>query len=103
MFDREEPPKDEVSGRGFIPGLVELWARFLGETVQGGGSRGFSHFALYLPKQRIVINGDRTREERVRNWAFGPTTTPTWTMPGVIDRADLTVLDAIARAHARVI
>ena len=98
-FDRETPSSVEVAGKGLYPGLVELWARFLFETVQGGSMRGFSEFSLWIPQLIVRVDGDMTVAHKMKQWVFGSATT---SMHGVLDevrRHDL--LDAIARCHAR--
>jgi hypothetical protein len=45
-FDIECPPNVDVCGRGLVKGLMELWARYLFETVRLDGSLGFSRFHL---------------------------------------------------------
>jgi hypothetical protein len=59
-FDRDEPARAEVEGTGVIPGLMELWASFLFETVHFGSRslgngqvepvalKGFSSFHLWF-------------------------------------------------------
>src|SRR5687768_15009963 len=43
-FDRDFPPRSEVSGRGLVEGLAQLWARHLFESVRPDGQSGFSSF-----------------------------------------------------------
>ncbi len=111
-FDRESPTSAELTGRGVIPGLMELWAKFLFETVQlsqrhhGDGvrtqeaSRGFTEFWLQFDGQGADhIDGDFACAGRIRHWIYGATR---HTMRRAIDEADQELLRTIALAHARV-
>jgi hypothetical protein len=73
LFDREFPRKMEVSGQGLVPGLAELWARHLFETVQADGQTGFSHFNLWWRQKQksIEITGAWDGMVQLRNWVFG--------------------------------
>ena len=109
-FDRECPPSVEVEGRGLVPGLIELWARFLFETVQTVSSnrngtvaqlpsRGFSEFALSVDGVAcgVSLRGSLVGAHRLKNWVFAAAADDA---AGILDRADLRVLRAVAEAHA---
>lgn len=96
-FDRECPPKIEVSGCGLVQGLIELWARYLFETVQADGQLGFSDFHLKWKRGSISIDGDREGARRLRGWLFGP---KDHTYRGYVQEADPALLGQIAHAHA---
>ena len=110
-FDRECPPSTEITGRGVVPGLVELWTRFLFETVKLSQSRsadgvwtdvgthGFADFYLQFAGARSEsIEGDWNHAAQIRGWVYG-TTQPTKTIAR--DEADVALLRTIAQAHAR--
>jgi hypothetical protein len=116
-FDRSEPASAELSGtNGRINGLVELWAKFLFETVHTGSrsvagptpgsiafvefaTRGFSEFGLFIDGVGSVrIDGDLEGGLKLRRWVFG---TVQYTLKHAIDEAKLPVLQVIARRHAR--
>ncbi len=100
-FDRECPPSTQVSGHGVIPGFVELWCRFLHETVRPEGRAGFSHFELWFDGGPIRVGFERVdfkQAATIRRWVFGslgPTT------ESVYEQADKELLHVLARAHAR--
>jgi hypothetical protein len=107
-FDREMPPTVEVTGRGLVPGLAELWARFLFETVQTASSnrdgvlekipsRGFSEFMLSNNKLHLEIAGSLVGAHRLKRWVFEA---PDATI-GILANANATRLRALAEAHAR--
>ena len=96
MFDRSDPARAEVTGRGLVPGLIELWARFLFETVQSGSSRGFSEFTLTIEGVTIDITGSLVGGQQLQRWAFPNKSS----YGGVLDGADLGVLRALAETHA---
>ncbi len=98
MFDRECPPSVDVSGRGLVLGLMELWARHLCETVRLGGSLGFSRFHLRWDQGHITIEGDWEGAVRLREWVFG---TKQHCASGYVNEADSRVLTIIATTHAR--
>jgi hypothetical protein len=87
QFDRECPPNVETSGRGLVGGLTELWRRFLFESIQPGGGRGFSRFHLSWEGGSAIVSGDRNGAARLREWAADE--------PGLLEK--------IARAHAELL
>jgi hypothetical protein len=99
-FDREMPPRIEVSGRGLVSGLAELWARHMFETVRPEGSQGFSSFDLRWRHGRVAIGGDREGARRIRGWLFGSTEI---SYDGYVERADRELLEKLAVAHAHFI
>jgi len=68
MFDRETPRMVEASGTGLVVGLVELWNRFLIETVQPSGMKGFSRFNLWWRHSSVEIEGEMPGAVRLRGW-----------------------------------
>lgn len=99
-FDRDFPPRSEVSGRGLINGLTQLWARHLFETVRPDGQSGFSSFHLKWRQGRVEIDGDREGAKRLRGWMFGKKETSS---KGYAAEADPALLKKVAVAHARLI
>jgi hypothetical protein len=94
-FDPECPRQVEVTGRGLVQGLVELWARHLFEAVQVDGRQGFSHFNLWWKQERksIEIVGDWEGQVRLRRWVYGD-------RPWVgREEGDRSLLNSIAIAH----
>jgi len=96
MFDRECPRSVEVSGRGLVKGLVELWARHLGETVRPDGSEGFARFNLWCAPRSVRIVGSLEGAARLRGWVFG-------VREGPVQKGDKRLLTKIAIAHAHLI
>jgi hypothetical protein len=107
-FDREAPVSTEVEGRGLVPGLAELWARFLFETVQtasshrDGGveeipSRGFSEFRLIADDIHLEIDGSLAGATRLKHWMFP---TPNRYL-GIVEGAESQLLRELAETHAR--
>lgn len=107
-FDREMPPSVEVEGRGLVPGLAELWARFLFETVQVASfhrdgaveeipSRGFSEFWLSGKGLRVEIDGSLVGAHRLKQWVFEA---PDPTI-GIVANANAKRLRSLAETHAR--
>ena len=109
-FDRECPPSTEITGRGVIPGLVELWARFLFETVKLAqtrsadgvwtdvGTHGFADFYIQFadaPSETIAGNWDHAVQ--IKRWVYGTEQTKTIAR----EDADVALLRTIAQAHAR--
>ena len=99
-FDREMPPRNEVSGRGLVEGLAHLWARHLFETVRPDGQSGFSYFHLRWRQGRVDIDGDREGARRLREWLFGEKET---SYEGYAAKADIALIKKIAVVHARLI
>jgi hypothetical protein len=100
-FDRDCPTSVEVSGRGLVTGLRELWARYLFETVQANGGRGFSRFSLrwsggYLSAE-AYWTGKWDGARRLRQWVFGDKSS---SHRGYVAEADGALPAIIARAHA---
>lgn len=99
-FDRDFPPRSEVSGRGLVKGLTQLWARHLFETVRPDGQSGFSTFHLKWRQERVEINGDREGGRRLRGWMFGKKES---SYKGYAAEAEPALLKRVAVAHARLI
>jgi len=100
MFDRECPPSVDVSGRGLVKGLMELWARHLFETVRPGGRRGFSRFHLRWEGEWTEIDGDWEGATRLREWVFGAKER---SRKGCVGEDDARLLETVAVAHANLI
>jgi hypothetical protein len=96
-FDRECPPSVDVSGRGLVKGLMELWARHLFETVRPGGGKGFSRFHIRWEGSWAEIDGDWEGATRLREWVFG---TKKHSRKGYVEEADAHLLEEIALTHA---
>jgi hypothetical protein len=96
MFDRETPRQVEASGRGLAKGLIELWARYLGETIRPNGSEGFSRFNLWCTPRSVEIIGNREGAVRLRGWVFG-------IQEGSVRKRNRRLLNRIAVAHTRLI
>jgi hypothetical protein len=87
LFDRECAPSVEVRGEGLVEGLMELWARFLQEGIDG-----FSHFTLsYKDHPRIDIRGGKDGLRALRGWVFRG------------ESPDASVLRTLAAAHAKLV
>lgn len=99
-FDHECPRRIDISGRGLVWGLTELWARHLYETVQANGRRGFSRFNLWWASRSIEIAGDWQGAVRLRHWVFGEKTR---IRQGYIESGDTGLLIKIAAAHAHLV
>jgi hypothetical protein len=99
-FDRECPPSVDVSGRGLVKGLMELWARHLFETVRPGGGRGFSRFHLCWKQTRIDIDGSWKGATRLREWVFGA---KEHGYRGYVEEGDTHLLERIAVIHVNLI
>lgn len=97
MFDREAPPTIDTKGRGLARGLMELWARFLGETVQPSGRQGFSRFTFKWDRGPVGISGSSEGATRLRGWAFGDKERFT---KGYVGESDAFLLQMVATAHA---
>ncbi len=99
-FDRECPRRVDVSGRGLVRGLAELWARHLCETVTVQGSRGFSRFNLWWTGGGIDIAGNWEGATRLRRWVFGA---KKHIRSGYVAEADADLLAQLAITHAHLI
>jgi hypothetical protein len=99
-FDRDFPPRSEVSGRGLVKGLTQLWARHLFESVRPDGQSGFSSFHLKWKHGRVEIDGDREGAKRLRGWMFGKKES---SYKGYAAEAEPALLKKVAVAHARLI
>lgn len=99
-FDRDFPPRSEVSGRGLVKGLTQLWARHLFETVRPDGESGLSSFHLKWRQGRVEIVGDREGATRLRGWMFGKKES---SYKGYAAEADPALLKKVAVAHAHLI
>jgi hypothetical protein len=98
MFDPETPPSIDASGTGLVAGLKELWARYLGETVQADGHLGFSRFHLYRDSGHITVEGPWEGAVRLREFVFGSKRSFS---SGYVNAADQHALSTIAMTHAR--
>ena len=70
LFDRETPPNVDVSGRGLVAGLTELWRRHLSASIGAGGERGVDHVLGLLREEveRVMaLAGCHTIAEVGRN------------------------------------
>jgi hypothetical protein len=98
-FDRECPRSVEASGCGLVTGLVELWTRYLGETVRPDGSKGFSQFDLWYVSNSVKVVGKWEGAVRLRGWAFGRGRV----QRGTIGRGNRHLLNKVATVHAHLI
>lgn len=97
MFDRECPPSIEVQGKGLVRGLMELWARYLLETVRPEGWLGFSRFYLRrLDAPSVEIKGELSGAQRLREWIAGNNLKSGRIL---MERGELRLLRQIAIAH----
>jgi hypothetical protein len=87
----------DTRGRGLATGLMELWARYLGETIRRGGGQGFSRFTFKWDQGPVGIRGDRQGATRLRGWAFGDKERFT---KGYVGESDAPFLQMVATAHA---
>jgi len=103
-FDRDTPTSVDVSGCGLVQGLRELWARYLFETVQADGVRGFSHFSLKWREGYVSADaywdGQWEGARRLRQWMFGDKTS---SYLGYVAEAEADLLDRVARTHAQLV
>jgi hypothetical protein len=99
-FNRDDPPRIDVKGRGLVEGLAQLWARHLFESVRPDGQRGFSSFYLKWKQGRIYIDGGREGSRRLREWMFGKKES---SYKGYAAEADPVLLKKVATAHAHLI
>ena len=99
-FDRECPPSVDVHGRGLGKGLIELWARYLFETVRPGGKKGFSRFHLRWDGGWADIDGSWKGATRLRKWVFGA---KAYSRKGYVAEGDIGLLEKIAVTHANLI
>jgi hypothetical protein len=97
MFDREMPPQVEASGTGLAKGVAELWSRFLFETVQPNGGKGFSRFHIYGDSGQMKIEGNWDGATRLRDWVFGSKTRRSREK---LSDAETGLLDQLAVTHA---
>ncbi len=102
LFDRDTPRRVELAGRGWLAGLIELWARHLFEAVQANGERGFSRFNLWLPQteKSIIVVGDWQGQVRLRRWIYGDRQL---TDTGYAEAGDRELLQSVASAHRNLI
>jgi hypothetical protein len=99
-FDRECPPSVDVSGRGLVRGLMELWARHLFETVCTDGSQGFSHFHLRWDGMHTDVRGSWEGAVCLREWVFGG---KKHGYKGYIEEGDARLLEKVAVVHANLV
>jgi len=101
-FDRECPRQVEIAGRGLAEGLIELWARYLFETVQANGQKGFSRFNLWWKQkgQSIEVVGAWAGSIRLREWVFGD---KRQAREGYVQDGDEDLLAKLAMAHGNLI
>ncbi len=98
MFDRECPPSVEVRGRGLVKGLMELWARYLLETVRPEERIGFSRFYLRRGNSPAVeIKGDLGSALNLRRWIAVPEIRGG---RSYLNQGDTRLLSRIAVVHA---
>lgn len=97
LFDRESPRLVEISGRGLVNGLIELWRRHLFESVQEDGGKGFSRFNLWWKQmgRSIEVNGAWQGQMQLREWVFAG--------KGYGKLGNQSVLEKIAKAHQVII
>jgi hypothetical protein len=95
-FDQDSSPSIEMRGQGLVNGLLELWARYLFETVLADGQRGFSHFHLRWEQVQIDIQGGWQGSRRLRLWIFGAKTE---SFSGSVQEADTGLLNQVAHTH----
>lgn len=91
-FDRDSSPSLEVEGCGLVPGLMELWVRYLGEELGG-----FSAFNLALETTGVRIQGPRPVMERLKHWVLEGRPLDN----GHLKAADLEFTRQLALGHAR--
>lgn len=98
-FDRECPRQVDVAGVGLVKGLIELWARYLFETVQTDGQKGFSRFNLWWKQkgQSIEVIGEWEGLTRLRGWVFGG---KRLAYEGYVQAGDEELLRKVAGMHA---
>jgi hypothetical protein len=100
-FDLECPPSVDVSGCGLVSGLMELWARYLFETVLPNGGTGFSRFYLWWDGGRAIgIEGSWQGATRLRRWVFGD---KKHSQKGYVKEGDTRLLKKIAATHTRLV
>jgi hypothetical protein len=101
-FDRECPRRVEIAGRGLANGLIELWTRYLFETVQANGQEGFSHFDLWWKQkeQSIKVIGEWEGSTRLREWVFGNNRQ---THAEYVQEGDKELLMTLAIAHGNLV
>ncbi len=58
LFDREMPAQKQLSGTGFLNGLVALWNYTLSEGIVEDGRGSFSHFTLSCSEVIWGLHGD---------------------------------------------
>ena len=99
LFDRETPRQVEISGRGLMAGLSELWARHLFETVGVDGQKGFSRFNLWWkqPEKSVMVTGVWDGMVRLRKWIFGSKRSAS---KGYLDDGDKDLLMKVAMIHS---
>jgi hypothetical protein len=104
-FDYDAPDSVDVRGQGLKNGLMELWARYLYETVQKDGSQGFSQF--WLKREGGIVDLKREWKDvsqlwegskKLREWTFGQSQDP---MKGYVGNADIEFLRRLCEAHLR--
>lgn len=93
-FDRDSYPSLEVEGCGLVPGLMELWVRYLGEELGG-----FSAFNLALETTGVRIQGPRSTMERLKHWVLEGRLLDN----GHLKAADLEFTRQLALGHARLV
>lgn len=105
-FDRDAEASVEIEGVGLVPGLAELWARFLAETVQTASTwsdgqvvehpvRGFIELRLVGPGSSIVLEGSLAGAYRLKRWLYPVPSTSLH-----LEGAETRLLRALAEAHA---
>jgi hypothetical protein len=101
-FDGECPRQIDVSGRGLVRGLIELWARHLFETVGVDGREGFSRFNLWWKQEAksVRVVGNWGGMVQLRGWVFGD---KRQAHKGYVKEGDKGLLKKVAAVHGRLI
>ena len=101
-FDPDCPRRVDLAGHGLVKGLIELWARYLFETVQPNGQQGFSRFNLWWKQKErsLTIVGEGAGLTRLRQWVFG---SRQHTDQGYVQVGDEKLLRAVAATHCRLV
>ncbi len=91
-FDRECPRQVEISGRGLVEGLIELWTRHLYETVQANGQKSFSRFNLWWQQEHksIKVVGEWDGAIRLREWIYADKRRPNKAYKDLLKRIAIT-------------
>ena len=101
-FELECPRQMDLSGRGLVEGLMELWAHHLYETIQPNGFIGFSRFNLWWNQRDCSVNivGEKSGQIKLRQWVYGEQKS---NYLGCMHIADKDLLRMIAGIHSKLI